>query len=74
MLTDIKLGQVTENALYYVVNGVSTVFPQKYSLRREIHGNWAACSIVVKLLDLDLQSWWFDPWIPTISSAQLLGP
>ena len=23
---------------------------------------WAACSIVVKVLDLDTQGWWVNPW------------
>ena len=31
----------------------------------------AACSIVVKLMDLDPQGWWFDPWWG--QDAQLLG-
>ena len=37
----------------------------------------AACSVVVKLLDLDPQGRWFDPWCghdKMIRSAQLLGP
>ena len=31
-------------------------------------------SVVVKLLNLDPQGRWFDPWWGTIRSAQLLGP
>ena len=23
---------------------------------------WAACAVVIKLLDLNRQGWWFDPW------------
>ena len=35
---------------------------------------WAACSIVVKLLDLDLQGRWFDPWCGHTKICTAVGP
>ena len=34
----------------------------------------AACSVVVKLMDLDLQGWWFDPWCGQDKICTAVGP
>ena len=36
------------------------------------HG--AACGVVVKLLDLDPQGWWFDPWCGHNTICTAVGP
>ena len=38
MLTDIKLSHVTENALDYVVNSLSTVFPRNIPSEKRLIG------------------------------------
>ena len=35
---------------------------------------WAACSVVVKLTDLDLQGRWFNPWCGQDKISTAVGP
>ena len=38
------------------------------------HNNGSACSVVVKLMDLDPQGQWFDPWCGHDKIRTAVGP
>ena len=55
------------------LEGVWRVSWRACPTKESLIADTAACSVVGKLLDLDPQGRWFDPW-PGHGMAQLLGP